>query len=88
MRLSDLIDPPVQKVIAGGRVLLTGVALLGVELDPTRPGLLAETRLLLIVYMAFSLCLFLMPVTFWWRFGSRFSSFEHAVDTLFVSLLP
>ncbi len=88
MRLSDLFDPPVQKVIAGGRVLLTAIALLGVELDPAQPVIyVAETRLLLIVYMAFSLILFMMPVTFWWKFDSRFSSFEHAIDTLFVSIL-
>jgi signal transduction histidine kinase len=88
MRLSELRNPPVQKVIAAGRVLLTAVALLAVELDPTHPEIYAaETRLLLTLYLIFALALVLMPITLWWKIDAHFSSLEHAIDTLFVSTL-
>jgi hypothetical protein len=88
MRLSDLFDPPVHKVVASGRVLLTVFALLAVELDPTISAVYAGMfRFVLLLYLGFSLCLLIMPITFWWRFDTRFSTIEHSIDTLFVTLI-
>ena len=88
MRLSETLNPPVQKVIAAGRVLLTAFALFAAGLDPAHPDMYAgEISLLLVSYLVFASALVLMPITLWWRIDARFSSLEHAIDTLFVSLL-